>query len=102
MIVGPANEIKGKGVEYKGPVLPSDMPEIYRKASIFVLPTLREPFGLAFLEAMSFGLPCIGTDIEAIPEIIDNEKDGFIVPKFNANKLAGKIIGASAAYAEPR
>ena len=68
------------------------MPEIYRNASIFVLPTVREPFGLAFLEAMAYTLPCIGTDIEAVPEIIDDGKTGFVIPVNDYKILAERII----------
>ena len=68
------------------------MPALYRQASLFVLPTLREAFGLSFLEAMAHQLPCIGTNIQAIPEIIDNEKTGFTVPILDETKLAEKII----------
>lgn len=64
----------------------------YFKASVFVLPTLYEPYGIVFAEAMAHRLPCIGTDTCAIPEIIENGKSGFIVPVADSKKLADKII----------
>jgi glycosyltransferase involved in cell wall biosynthesis len=92
IIVGPKERIKGPGIIYKGWVASKDMPEIYSKSSLFVLPTLREAFGLSFLEAMAHQLPCIGTNIQSIPEMISEGKNGFLVPTFNEAKLAEKII----------
>ncbi|MBE9214635.1 glycosyltransferase [Plectonema cf. radiosum LEGE 06105] len=40
------------------------MPEVYRSADIFTLPSLNEPFGFAYIEAMSSGLPVVATDDE--------------------------------------
>jgi glycosyltransferase involved in cell wall biosynthesis len=92
VVVGPREVIRSPGVIGKGWVDFRAMPNLYREASIFVLPTLREAFGISFLEAMAYQLPCIGTDIQAIPEIIDNGKTGFIVPLLNSKELSDKII----------
>ncbi|MEB3215954.1 MAG: glycosyltransferase [Nostocales cyanobacterium 94392] len=40
------------------------MPEVYRSADIFTLPSLNEPFGFAYIEAMATGLPVVATDDE--------------------------------------
>ena len=65
---------------------------LYSQANIFVLPSLYEPFGIAFAEAMAHKLPCIGTDNCAMPEIIDSGINGFIVKPNNSRELAEKII----------
>lgn len=64
----------------------------YEQASIFVMPSLCEPFGLVFLEAMEFKLPCIGTTIDAMPEIIEDGKTGFLIPPGDVDVLADRII----------
>ncbi|HVN94917.1 MAG TPA: glycosyltransferase family 4 protein [Syntrophorhabdaceae bacterium] len=64
----------------------------FRTADIFVMPSLREPFGIVFLEAMANGLPCVGTRIESIPEIIDDGETGYLIEPNNAGELAEKII----------
>jgi glycosyltransferase involved in cell wall biosynthesis len=38
-----------------------------------------DTFGIVFLDAMSAGLPLVGTDIFAVPEIIENGKNGFLI-----------------------
>jgi glycosyltransferase involved in cell wall biosynthesis len=53
--------------------------ELYKKADIFILPTLFDCFGFAFLEAMAYHLPIIATDIFAVPEIVEDEKNGLLV-----------------------
>lgn len=64
----------------------------YRDASIFVMPSHYEPFGIVFAEAMAHKLPCIGTNTCAMPEIIDDGVNGFIVPVNDSNALADRII----------
>ena len=64
----------------------------YERASVFVLPSLYEPFGIAFAEAMAHKLPCIGTNICAMPELIKHGKTGYVVPPSDPNNLARKVI----------
>jgi glycosyltransferase involved in cell wall biosynthesis len=64
----------------------------YAKATVFVMPSLYEPFGIVFAEAMAHKLPCIGTDICAMPEIIDHGESGFLVPSQDTKALAGRLI----------
>jgi len=42
---------------------------------------------LIFLEAMAYKLACIGTTIDAMPEIIEDGKTGFLVSPNNAEKI---------------
>lgn len=66
--------------------------DAYFEASLFVMPSYYEPFGIAFAEAMAHKLPCIGTDTCAMPEIIEHEKTGFIVPVGDSCNLADRIL----------
>lgn len=58
---------------------------------IFVLPSIYEPLGLVILEAMASGIPVIGSNVDAIPEIIENDITGMLVPPGDEKKLADAI-----------
>jgi len=61
------------------------------RSDIFVLTTNREGFGLSVLEAMSLGLPVIGTRIGGLPELIEDNANGYLVAPKNVEDLAGKL-----------
>lgn len=62
--------------------------EFYQRASIFVLPSRSESFGIANLEAMASGLPVISTRTGAIPEYIVSEVHGLLIEPGDAEALA--------------
>lgn len=64
----------------------------YQSADVFCLPTRFEPFGIVFLEAMYFGLPCVGTDAWAVPEMVTHGETGFTVPVDDADALAERLL----------
>jgi glycosyltransferase involved in cell wall biosynthesis len=65
---------------FRGPIPRQDLfQKVYPFADIFVMPTYLDTFGYAYLEAMAFGLPCVGTNHFAVPEIIENERTGILV-----------------------
>ncbi len=65
--------------------------EDYRNADLFVLPSLRDSYGFVFLEAMSQGLPCLGADINGMPEMIVHGETGYIVPRQNPTAIAESV-----------
>lgn len=64
----------------------------YESSSAFVMPSLYEPFGIAFAEAMAHRLPCIGTNVCAMPEIIEEERTGFVVAPYDDLALADRML----------
>jgi len=66
--------------------------EIYSQADVFVMPSLVEALGVAFLEAMACGLPVIGTKVGGIPEIIEHGRNGLLVEPNNAQQLSAALI----------
>jgi glycosyltransferase involved in cell wall biosynthesis len=64
---------------------------LYRRARICCLPSLYEPYGLVLLEAMSYGLPCVGTTVQAIPEILDHGRAGLLVRPGDSGALANAL-----------
>jgi len=63
-------------------------------ADIFVLPSLNEGNPTVMFEALSVGLPFVGTNVGGIPEIIISDEYGFIVEPSNPKQLIDKIIKA--------
>ena len=70
-----------------GPKYGDDLLQMYVNADCFVMPSYREGFPNTVLEAGAMGLPSIVTDINGSREIIENEKNGLIVPSKDANAL---------------
>jgi glycosyltransferase involved in cell wall biosynthesis len=66
--------------------------DYYRRADIFVLPSRLETWGDVLLEAMSFGLPCVGVRGQAMEDIIRHEDTGLLVDQRQTNTLAGALI----------
>ncbi len=60
-------------------------------ADIFVLASLVEGLPIALIEAMALGLPCIASSVNAIPEAIENEQNGLLVPSCDSLRLRTAI-----------
>lgn len=75
------------GIEVCGAKYGDDLLQMYVDADCFVMPSYREGFPNTVLEAGAMGLPSIVTDINGSREIIENEKNGLIVPAKDANAL---------------
>ncbi|WP_137702269.1 exopolysaccharide biosynthesis GT4 family glycosyltransferase EpsE [Marimonas lutisalis] len=65
--------------------------ERLQHAHLFVLASWHEPLGVAYMEAMSMGVPTIGTDAGGVPELITPGRDGILVPPKDPETLAGAI-----------
>ena len=78
-------------VEFIGWIPPEKIKTYYRKASVFVMPSLMEGFGLVFLEAMAQGLPVIGGNVGGTLELIKDGENGFLVNPDDVNTLGVKI-----------
>ena len=63
-------------------------------SDLFVLPSIKEGFPTVIPEALACGKPVVSTNIFGIPDIINNEKTGILVPPGNSEELATAIIKA--------
>lgn len=68
-----------------------DLMERYKKASVFVLPSLADGFGMVITEAMSRGVPVITTENTGGPDIITHGEDGFIIPPNDIDALKAQM-----------
>ncbi len=93
LLAGPTEPLAlPEGATCLGLVPFSELPGLFARATAFVLPTLREAFGLAFLDAMACGVPCVGTRAGAVPEILDEGRLGLLVPPGDERALADALL----------
>lgn len=69
-----------------------DVPAIMQAADLFVMASLWEGFGLVFLEAMAAARPVIATRVSAVPEVVDHNVSGLLVPPRDPRALAEAML----------
>lgn len=91
MIAGLALEAD---VSHLGPIRQVALPPVYHSFDVFVFPTVRatESLGLVGLEAMSCGVPVIGSNIGGLTGYIRNGENGFLFEPGNFQDLADRIV----------
>jgi glycosyltransferase involved in cell wall biosynthesis len=70
----------------------NDMPELYALMDVLVLPSYREGFPRAPMEASAMGVPAIVTDIRGCREAVDHGENGLLFPVGDAVALARSLI----------
>ncbi len=78
-------------VTFWGQLNDSDLQAAYQSATLFVMPSLKEGFGIVFLEALRHGVPCIGGAHGGTPEVIEDGETGFLVEYGDVDSLTGRI-----------
>jgi glycosyltransferase involved in cell wall biosynthesis len=66
--------------------------EIYKETMLYILPSYHEGLPMSLLETMSYGIPCIVSNVAAIPEVIRNEKNGILVHAGNTEEIKSAIL----------
>jgi L-malate glycosyltransferase len=85
-------------VRFYGRASDKDLANLYDSAAVFVLPSrnyqglVMEGLGVVLLEAMSHGVPVIGSNVGGIPDIIIDGETGFLVPEQRPDILAERIV----------
>jgi glycosyltransferase involved in cell wall biosynthesis len=71
-----------------GPLSIERVAGLYASADVFVLPSLKEPYGTVYGEAMAYGLPVVGWRAGNLPYLSENEREGLIVEPGDVKSLA--------------
>ena len=93
VVVGSTPPLRRSWLEVRGRVESRKaMQAVYSNADVFCLPTRYDGYGMSFLEAMANELPCVGTDVCAVPDIISHGQTGYVVPPEDPDMLAATLI----------
>ncbi|WP_252221738.1 MULTISPECIES: glycosyltransferase family 4 protein [unclassified Clostridium] len=90
----------GKYIKLLGNIEYENMSKITQASDIIVIPSLMEAVSLSMLESMSCGKIVVGSNTGGIPEVIKNNKNGFLVKKADEISLADKLYDIIKRYDE--
>jgi glycosyltransferase involved in cell wall biosynthesis len=79
-------------VRFSGHIPRSDLLNWYQQATLCVLPSYYETFGMAALEPMILGVPIVVSNAGALPEVVQDGVTGLIVPAGDALAMANAIL----------
>jgi len=88
-------ELAGRVVRH-GPLPVARVAALYAAADVFVLPSVKEPFGTVLGEAMAAGLPVVGWNAGNLPHLAQNEREGLILPPGNVAALSAALLRLAA------
>lgn len=88
-----AEYVKNAGLEKQVRFLGyrKDLKHILQIADIFVMPSKREGMPTVVMEAMAYGLPVVGTDIRGNNELIEEGRNGYLVPVDDEKSMAEHV-----------
>ncbi len=78
-------------VHFLGSFNPDSIPQVYADADIFLFASQTETQGMVIIEALASGLPIVAVKDEAFKNVVENNKNGYLVEK-NSLKFAQKTI----------
>jgi len=87
-----AKRVLGKKVKFYGFVPHEKVIRLLKNYDLFVTASPMETQGLVVLEAMAAGLPVVGVDMLAVPEVVLNGQNGYVVPRKNYKKMAERML----------
>lgn len=78
-------------VSFLGHVKDEELPGIYERATVFVMPSIAELQSIATMEAMASGRPVIGADAMALPHLVHDGDNGYLFPPGDVDALADRL-----------
>lgn len=81
-----------EGYHFMGDLNYEQVADLYNKCDIFCMPSYFEAYGLVFIEALSYGLPCIGRDCYEMPYFIEDGITGKLLKNDDPKMLASLML----------
>lgn len=78
-------------VSFLGHVTDEELPGIYERSTVFVMPSIAELQSIATMEAMASGRPVVGADAMALPHLIHDGDNGYLFPPDDVDALADRL-----------
>jgi glycosyltransferase-like protein len=82
-------------VRVLGPVTDAELEGLYRAADLFALPSVKEGFGLAVLEALAAGLPAVVSDLDVFRTFLADGESALMAPVGDDRALAAALVRAA-------
>lgn len=93
VIIGKKLSIGEPGIENPGHIASrSDLHRLFVQSDVVVAPAYCDPFPTFLMEAMNYGVPCIVSDRDGMPEIVDHKVNGRVLDQLTPECLADQII----------
>ena len=78
-------------VRFLGHITDDELPGIYERSTVFVMPSIAELQSIATMEAMASGRPVIGADAMALPHLIHDGDNGYLFPPNDVDALVDRL-----------
>lgn len=91
VLVGPAPALTLPNVRAVGVIPPDALGRLLEDASVFCVPTRREPLGFVFIEAADHRLPIVATRVGSLPELVIHGESGLLVDVGDISGLADAL-----------
>jgi phosphatidylinositol alpha-1,6-mannosyltransferase len=85
----------GERVRFLGMARQSDLPDLYRAADLFALPSTGDGFGIVFIEAMACGTPALGLDAGGVPDALADGELGVLTTRSDLANALARALEAS-------
>jgi phosphatidyl-myo-inositol dimannoside synthase len=74
-----------------GFIAEEELPNLFSMADIYVMPSVKEGFGIVFIEAMYYGVPVIAANVDGSTDALLQGKLGYLIPPENPLKIAEAV-----------
>ncbi len=81
-----------KSIFWVGQKSADEVYKLFSVMNVVAVPSVFEGFGLVAAEAMSAGLPVVGTNVEGLAEVLGNNHSGYLVPPGDSSAIADALI----------
>ena len=101
LVLSAPADASGEGIEIRDLDHKAKLADAYREAWVSALPSWGEAFGLVLVEALACGTPVVGSDREALPEVINSEAIGRVFRGDRPEALATALLEAFELQEDP-